>query len=66
MILEAIKEPIAIALEHLNAERFGSADSQCCSMYRGRTSSVFCLRRSGHDGPHRGDRVQWTVRGLMR
>ena len=34
---------------------------KCCAMYRGSTSAVFCLRRDGHDGSHRGSRAQWTV-----
>lgn len=57
----AVREPITISARQLEEER-QKPGTQCCAMFRGATSSAFCLRRDKHGGPHRGDRVQWTIR----
>ena len=56
----AVREPITITARQLEEERTAS-QQQCCALYRGRTLLALCQRGEGHEGPHRGERVQWTI-----
>lgn len=38
---------------------------QCMSVLRTRSGGVFCIRGSGHNGDHRGDRAQWNENGRV-
>lgn len=54
-------EPITITLVDLKAENQKNPHArQCADIHMSRGGSgVFCLRPSGHEGSHRGDRRQW-------
>lgn len=45
------------------------ARRQCPAVFgprRGRGRVVFCRKREGHDGDHRGDRKQWDDQGKAK
>lgn len=42
------------------------SNRQCPSTFSTRSSIVFCCKREGHEGDHRGSGKQWNASGKVK
>ena len=63
---EEIKRTFDVRLHQDERRRVrGRRPPQCSSVYSKRGTVVFCVKREGHTGDHRGTRKQWNDRGRL-
>jgi hypothetical protein len=53
-------------LETAVTKRDIRSNVQCSSTYNTRASTVFCCKREGHEGDHRGSGKQWNATGKVK
>lgn len=55
----------SVVLAHLMNKVSEGKREQCRSILSAADGAIFCIKREGHEGDHRGYRAQWNENGRV-